>query len=65
MQKHINDKQFIDKINKIVQYAENKKIELSPMWGAVYFFEESQIARLKFFSTFMDGKRRKKRFKEG
>lgn len=58
---HINDKRFIDEINKIVRYAENKKIELSPMWGAVYFFGESETARLMFFSTFMDRKRRKKK----
>lgn len=50
---------FQKDIDDIVEIAKEKEVELSPMWGAIFFFKEDKIATLSFYTTFMDKKRQK------
>lgn len=50
---------FQKDIDDIVEIAKEKEVELSPMWGAIFFFKEEETANLSIYSTFMDKKRQK------
>lgn len=55
-----NDQFFAD-IDVIVDYAKSKNIELSPMYGATFFYLDDNIASLAFYSTFLDKARKKRK----
>jgi hypothetical protein len=50
---------FQKDIDDVVEIAKQREIELSPMWGAVFFFREDEVATLSFYTTFIDKKRQK------
>lgn len=50
---------FQKDIDDIAEIAKEKEVELSPMWGSIFFFKEDEIATLSIYSTFMDKKRQK------
>lgn len=50
---------FQKDIDDIVEIAKEKEVELSPMWGAIFFFKGEETATLSIYSTFMDNKRQK------
>lgn len=56
---NLGNENFQKDIDDIVEIAKEKEIELSAMWGAVFFFKEDETATLTFYTTFMDNKRRK------
>lgn len=55
------DEEFQNDIGAIVDYAKSKSIELTPMWGACWFFRDDDIGRLSFSTLFIDQQRRKRR----
>lgn len=57
----VNNPEFTEKISQIVEDAKNHKVELDPMWGALYFFTGQDTSSLIFYSTFLDKERMKKR----
>lgn len=59
--KVMNDEQFLKEIDSIVDFAKTKNIELSPMYGACFFFKNKSTANLVFYSVFMDKARRKRK----
>ena len=48
-------------IEEIVKFAERRKIELSVMWGACFFFSNEDTANLNILTCFMDKERRKRK----
>ncbi|MBQ6887673.1 MAG: hypothetical protein IJN54_09200 [Lachnospiraceae bacterium] len=54
---------FRSDIRKIVEYAKDRKVELTPMWGACWFFtdNENEKGRLSFSTLFMDKERQRRR----
>ena len=56
---NLGNENFQKDIDDLVEIAKDKEIELSTMWGAVFFFKEDETATLTFYTTFMDNKRRK------
>lgn len=57
--KDLTNEGFQKDIDDVVEIAKQREIELSPMWGAIFFFREDEVATLSFYTTFMDKKRRK------
>lgn len=57
----MQNESFQDDIDEIVKFAESRKIELSVMWGACFFFENEETANLSFSTCFMDRERRKRK----
>ena len=55
------DEQFQNEVGEIVEYAKGKSIELTPMWGACWFFKKDDIGRLSFSTLFIDQQRRKRK----
>lgn len=55
------DEQFQNDIEEIVDFAKSKSIELTPMWGACWFFREDDIGWLSFSTLFIDQQRRKRK----
>ena len=55
------DKEFQNDVVEIVDFAKSKSIELTPMWGACWFFREDDIGRLSFSTLFIDQQRRKRK----
>lgn len=55
----LRNEDFQKDIDNIVEIAKEKEIELSPMWGAIFFFKNEESATLSFYTTFMDKKRQK------
>lgn len=55
----LGNEDFQKDIDDIVEIAKEKEIELSPMWGAIFFFKDEETANLSIYSTFMDKKRKK------
>ena len=55
------DEKFQNDITGIVGYAKSRGIELTPMWGACWFFREGDIGRLSFSTLFIDQQRRKRK----
>lgn len=55
----LRNNDFQKDIDDIVEIAKEKEVELSPMWGAIFFFNEEKMATLSFYSTFIDKKRQK------
>lgn len=49
---------FDEKCNKVVDWAKQKNIELVPMWGAAFFYNDETTARLRIFSTFKDSRKK-------
>lgn len=54
-----NQKDFIDALNRICEEAKKRKIELSPMWGAVWW-DNDGIGELTVFSTFLDSRKNRR-----
>lgn len=54
-----NQKDFIDALNQICKEAKKRKIELSPMWGAVWW-DNDGVGKLTVFSTFLDGRKKRR-----
>lgn len=50
---------LMKEIEKVVEYSKERKIELSPMEGAVFFYN-SNNAHLRIYSCFMDGRRKRR-----
>lgn len=57
--KDLTNEGFQKDIDDVVEIAKQRGIELSPMWGAIFFFREDEVATLSFYTTFMDKKRQK------
>lgn len=57
--KDLTNEGFQKDIDDVVEIAKQREIELSPMWGAIFFFREDEVATLSFYTTFMDKKRQK------
>lgn len=57
----MKDEQFLKEIDDIVDFAKTKNIELSPMYGACFFYANKNRANLIFYSDFMDKARRKRK----
>jgi len=57
----VKDQNFSDAIDEIVEYAKNKKVELSVMWQACFFFEGEETASLYLTTMFMDKARMKRK----
>lgn len=55
------DEQFQNDVEEIVDYAKSRNIELTPMWGACWFFKEDDTGRLSFSTLFIDQQRRKRK----
>lgn len=55
----LQNENFLNNIEEIVKFAESKKIELSVMWGACFFFKDEHTANLSISTCFMDKERRK------
>lgn len=54
-----NQKDFIGELNEICEFAKEKNIELTPMWGAVWW-DKNGTGNLTVCSTFLDKERRKR-----
>lgn len=54
---------FQNDVGSIVELAKSKNVELTPMWGAVMFFRntENEKARLHFTTMFMDKQRQRRK----
>jgi hypothetical protein len=50
--------QFMDEINALVRAAKERHVELSPMWNAVWFFDDNEDATLYCFTRFLDNRRK-------
>lgn len=57
----MKDEQFLTEIDIIVDFAKTKNVELSPMYGACFFYRNENTTELTFYSTFMDKARRKRK----
>lgn len=57
----LKNENFQNEIEEIVKFAETRKIELSVMWGACFFFANEDTANLNISTCFMDKKRRKRK----
>ena len=55
----LKSKIFRKDVDDVVNFAKEKEVELSPMWGGMFFFSGKEMATLSFYSTFMDKKRQK------
>lgn len=55
------DEEFQNDVGEIVNYAKSRSIELTPMWGACWFFRDDDIGRLSFSTLFSDQQRRKRK----
>ena len=56
---NLQDNNFIQDIEKLVDFSKERNVELSCMIGAVFFLNKEKTARLSFSTTFMDKERRK------
>ena len=56
---NLQDNNFMQDIEKLVDFAKERNIELSCMIGAVFFFDGEKTASLPFSTTFVDKERRK------
>lgn len=54
---------FQNDIEKLVTYAKSRNVELTPMWGACWFFtdDENEIGTLYLSTMFMDKHRRRRK----
>lgn len=59
----LGDEKFQSDVAGIVEYAKDRKVELTPMWGACMFFNnnENEKGRLSFSTMFMDKVRQRRR----
>ncbi len=57
----VQNEDFLNDIEEIIKFAESRKIELTPMWGACSFFKNKETANLSISTCFMDKKRRKRK----
>ena len=57
----MEDERFLIERDNIVDFAKTKNIELSPMYGGVFFYRNENRATLSFYSNFMDKARRKRK----
>ncbi len=55
----LRNENFQKDIDNIVEFSKEKGVELSPMWGAIFYFKEDKTATLSFYTTFMDKKRQR------
>ena len=56
----IRNKDFEEAILDVVSFAKEKKIELSPLYNATFFFSNSETASFPLSTTFMDDRRKRK-----
>ena len=54
---------FQNDIGKLVDHAKSKNVELTPLWGACWFFNnnENEKGRLSFSTMFMDKARQRRK----
>jgi len=59
----LRNENFQKDIEILVEYAKNRQVELSPMWGACMFFarDEKEIGRLSFSTLFLDKQRQRRK----
>lgn len=56
---NLQDNNFINDIDELIDFAKERNVELSCMIGACFFYEGKITASLPFSTTFMDKKRQK------
>lgn len=55
----LDDENFRNDINKVIEFAKGRNIELSCMVGACFFYSGEETASLPFSTIFLDKKRQK------
>lgn len=59
----LNQESFQSDVNELVNFAKDRSVDLTPMWGACMFFgkDENEKARLHFTTMFMDKQRQRRK----
>lgn len=53
------DTEISDEIESVVRFADSRNIELSPMWGSTFFYDDNE-ADFRIYSLFKDKRQKRK-----
>ena len=54
------EQSFINDMNRIVKEADQRGVKFDPMWGALWFRDDTGEGTLYCYTTFKDGRRKRK-----
>ena len=55
---HLDNRRIWQAVGAVVDYAEEHKIDLEPMVGSAFFFNDETEAKLRFYSHFKDARKK-------
>lgn len=57
---HLANRRIWQAVGGVTDYADEHSIDLEPMTGAIFFFDQATEATLRFYSHFRDARKKKK-----
>lgn len=54
------EREFLDRMDALVEEAKKRNVELSPMWGSLFWYGDDKTANLYCYSLFLDGRTKRK-----